>query len=135
MARLASLGVAVAVMIAAAACGRKPGPPAVMRPLPRPPATAAAAPAMADMFFGSWTVTDAKTAPWYDGNGAAAGHGSAFMGKTIVFAPHRASGSSVVACDTPIYTVTTIGPESLFEGGLKDPAKRRRRSASRARRS
>src|SRR5262249_22791013 len=58
-----------------------------------------------------------------DGNGALPTVDPALDGKTITFAKDKASGSRVVECAKPIYTVTTVEPESLFEGGLKSPAK------------
>ena len=74
-------------------------------------------------FFGSWKVASSIQAPWYDGNGALPTVDPELEGKTITFAKDRASGSRVVACAKPIYTLSTVEPESLFEGGLKNPAK------------
>jgi hypothetical protein len=97
-------GAACAFLVAAAACAPK-------------------APANANPFLGTWTVTDAKAAPWYDGvNGAVPAIDPEFMGKTIVFAEKTASGSPVVACDNAVYTITMVGPDMLFEGALKNPA-------------
>jgi hypothetical protein len=86
-------------------------------------AAPAAAAAADNPFLGTWAVTDAKIAPWYDGNGAKPKIDPALARKTILFARSSASGSSVVGCSKPIYAVTTVGPEMLFEGNLKDPAK------------
>lgn len=85
------------------------------------PAPAVAA-GIAD-FLGRWKVTEAKIAPWHDGTGAAPATDPALQGKTIIFSAHATGGSSVVACKNAIYTVSMIGPDMLFEGGLKNPEK------------
>jgi hypothetical protein len=74
-------------------------------------------------FLGRWKVTEAKIAPWYDGTGATPATDPTLQGKTITFAAHSAGGSSVVACKEVIYKVSVIGPDMLFEGGLKNPHK------------
>jgi hypothetical protein len=85
-------------------------------------APAARAEGQMSPFLGSWTVTAAQIAPWYDGSGAKPESDPVMKGKTITFAAHAASGSPVVACTDTIYTVSTIEPETLFEGNLKNPA-------------
>jgi hypothetical protein len=86
-------------------------------------ATGAADAKGSNPFLGAWTVTDGKVAPWYDGSGAKPETDPTLQGRTITFAPKSASGSPVVDCREVNYKVSVIGPDMLFEGGLKDPKK------------
>ena len=79
--------------------------------------------ASANPFLGSWKVTSAKIGPWYDGNGAKPQMDPALDGKTLTFSAMTASGSKVVGCNKAHYVVSVVGPDMLFEGSLKDPAK------------
>ncbi len=82
------------------------------------------APALAEEpILGTWAVTDAKVAPWYDGGGAKPNIDPKLLHATLVFAKDSVKGPSAVACNKVRYTVNMIGPEDLFEGGLKNPAK------------
>lgn len=106
-----------------AACAPKSGDTAKSPDTTSTPSSPAADATAANPFLGTWTVTDGKTAPWYDGvNGAKPVLDPTFKGKTIVFAENSASGSPVVACDKVLYTVTEVTPDLLFEGALKNPA-------------
>src|SRR5579885_1359302 len=82
------------------------------------------APALAEEpILGTWTVISSQVAPWYDGGGAKPDVDPALAHATIVFAKDSVKGPRAVNCNKVKYTVSTVGPEDLFEGGLKNPAK------------
>jgi hypothetical protein len=82
------------------------------------PVTPAAA---QEAFLGTWKVTDAKVAPWYDGNGANPVIDPKLAHATITLAKNSIKGPQPLGCRKVKYTVSTVGPEDLFEGGLKNP--------------
>ncbi len=47
----------------------------------------------------------------------------ALDGKRLTFGANAATGSSVVACAKAHYEISVVGPDMLFEGGLKNPEK------------
>ena len=80
--------------------------------------------AVQDVFAGGWAVTDAQPAPWVDGSAEnqpdiddAIRHGRFTFGKDSV------EGPPPFNCRKVQYTVSEVGPDYLFEGGLTDPAK------------
>lgn len=77
----------------------------------------------AHTYLGTWKVTDAKAAPWYDGNGAKPDIDAKFAHATLTFAKSSIKGPAPLGCKKVKYTVSTVGPEDLFEGGLKNPQK------------
>ncbi|HUL07305.1 MAG TPA: hypothetical protein VLV76_13300 [Candidatus Acidoferrum sp.] len=85
----------------------------------------AASPAAAqDVFAGSWQVTDAQPAPWVDGSAQnqpdiedAIRHGR------FTFTKNSVDGPAPFNCKKVQYTLSEVGPDYLFEGGLTDPAK------------
>jgi hypothetical protein len=79
-------------------------------------ATASAVLAADNPFLGSWRVSGAKVAPWYDNEADDPVFDPELKDKTIVFGATSASGSRVVDCPKVIYSVSTIPPDFLFEG-------------------
>ncbi len=80
------------------------------------------APASAsNSYLGAWKVTDAKADPWYNGNGAKPDIDPKLAHATIVFAKTSITGPQPLGCKKVKYTLSTVGPEDLFEGGLKNP--------------
>lgn len=121
--RFASV-IAVACGLGLSACGPAEQPPAAsntdthvdaavedadMTPPPNP-------------FFGAWTMTSAKIAPWWDGKGEEPAPDPAFAAN-VVLAADKTSGPPIVACDKPKYVLDRTAPQSLFEGNLPDPVK------------
>jgi hypothetical protein len=77
-----------------------------------------------DIFAGSWQVTDARPAPWVDGSAQnqpdiddAIRHG------TFTFRKDSVDGPAPFGCKKVQYTLSEVGPDYLFEGGLTDPTK------------
>jgi hypothetical protein len=77
----------------------------------------------ADTYLGTWMVSDAKVAPWYDGNGAKPDIDAKLAHATFTFAKGSITALAPLGCKKVKYTVSTVGPEDLFEGGLKNPQK------------
>lgn len=73
-------------------------------------------------FFGAWSMTSAKVAPWWDGKGEEPAADPAFANK-IVLGANKTSGPDILDCDKPKYMVNIVSPRSLFEGNLPDPGK------------
>jgi len=73
-------------------------------------------------FFGSWKTETAQVAPWWDGAGASPEMDPDFQSTPIVFAAGKSSGPKLVTCDAPVYAVSLVTPEGLFEGNLPHPA-------------
>ncbi len=69
-------------------------------------------------YFGTWTLADARVAPWWDKKGDAPAADPAIG--TITFAAAKSSGPPILTCDKPKYTVSVTEPRGLFEGGLPD---------------
>jgi hypothetical protein len=77
-----------------------------------------------DAFAGSWAVTDAQPAPWVDGSAQnqpnidpAIRHGK------FTFKKDSVDGPKPFNCKKVQYTLSEVGPDYLFEGGLTDPVK------------
>jgi len=84
----------------------------------------AAAPALAESpMTGTWNVVDAKTGPWYDGNGAKPDIDPELAHAKIVLTNTSVQGPSAVGCAKVKFTVSTVPPEYLFQGVLKNPKK------------
>lgn len=90
---------------------------------PAEPAVAAGPDAITphNPFFGTWGITSAKIAPWWDGKGEEPAPDQAMS--TISFAADKTTGAALLTCDKPKYAVNIIPERSLFEGNLPDPAK------------
>ncbi len=73
----------------------------------------------ADSYLGTWKVTDAKADPWYNGNGAKPDIDPKLAHATIFFAKTSIKGPQPLGCKKVKYTISTIGPEDLFEGELE----------------
>jgi hypothetical protein len=73
-------------------------------------------------FFGVWRTETAQVAPWWNGPGGAPEMNPDFQNTPITFAADKSSGPKLIACDAPVYTVSLVRPEGLFEGNLPAPA-------------
>lgn len=73
-------------------------------------------------FFGAWSMTSAKVAPWWDGKGEEPAADPAFSAK-VVLGANKTAGPDILTCDKPQYLVNIVSPRSLFEGNLPDPGK------------
>ncbi|HLY54890.1 MAG TPA: hypothetical protein VKS60_05000 [Stellaceae bacterium] len=73
-------------------------------------------------FTGTWTVTKTEPAPWVakDPN-AEPTIEPALRNARIGIQPDRLDAPLFIGCRKPRYTVLTVPPEGVFEGGLYDP--------------
>jgi len=69
-------------------------------------------------FFGTWKLSSAKVAPWWDEKGATPAADQQM--DTIMFGADKSSGPPILTCDKPKYAVSITAPRGLFEGSLKD---------------
>ncbi len=99
------------IMLAAPACS-----PAV-----EAPAEGADAITPRNPFFGTWELTAARVAPWWDMSGEEPAPDPAFTKFTL--AADKSSGPPIVTCSKPAYSTNIVPPRSLFQGNLPDPAK------------
>jgi hypothetical protein len=76
-------------------------------------------------FAGSWTIANAKLAPWADPKNRLpdTGERASLVGHAVVIGAKTITGPKQVACPDPSYAVKSYGPDMLFQGGLKNPAK------------
>jgi hypothetical protein len=72
-------------------------------------------------FFGTWELTAARLAPWWDKQGEEPTPDPAFARFTL--AADKSSGPPIVTCSKPSYSTNVVPPRALFEGNLPDPAK------------
>lgn len=98
------------IMLAIAACS----------PAAEAPAEGADAITPRNPFFGTWELTAARIAPWWDKQGAEPAPDPAFT--TFRLAADAASGPPIVTCAKPAYSTNIVPPRALFEGNLPDPA-------------
>ena len=83
-----------------------------------------ALPALADNpMAGSWTVVEATVAPWVDAKAAKPELNSNISGAKFVFTTEGVQGPAPLGFAKAKFTVSTVVPEGLFQGGLKNPAK------------
>ncbi|MDP3494859.1 MAG: hypothetical protein Q8R82_17240 [Hyphomonadaceae bacterium] len=73
-------------------------------------------------FFGAWSVSSAKIAPWWDGKGDEPAADPAFA-NNVIFGANKSGGPALLNCDQPSYAVNIVSPRGLFEGNLPDPGK------------
>jgi hypothetical protein len=84
----------------------------------------AAAPAWAESpMTGTWNIVEAKVGPWYDGGGAKPDIDPKLAHAKLVFTEKSVQGPSPLNCAKVKFTVSTVGPEDLFQGVLKNPKK------------
>src|SRR5262249_2541068 len=81
------------------------------------------APAVAqDVFAGTWVVTDAQPAPWVDATaGTQPDIDQTIRRGTFTFKNDSIEGPAPFDCKKVQYTISEVGPDYLFEGGLTDP--------------
>ena len=76
------------------------------------------------VFAGTWQVVDAQPAPWVDGTAATQpDYDKALTHAKITFRKDRLDAPSLLGCRKARYALSKVEPESLFQGGLTDPAK------------
>ena len=73
-------------------------------------------------FFGEWSVSAARIAPWWDGKGEEPAADPAFA-SNVVLGSNLSGGPALLNCDKPTYAVNITSPRGLFEGNLPDPGK------------
>jgi hypothetical protein len=71
-------------------------------------------------FFGTWELTSARIAPWWDQQGEEPAPDPAFSKFTL--AADKSSGPPIVTCAKPQYATNIMAQRSLFQGNLPDPA-------------
>jgi hypothetical protein len=77
-----------------------------------------------DVFAGSWQVIDAQPAPWVDGSAQNQPDiEQAIRHSKFTFKKDSVDGPAPFNCKKVQYTLSEVGPDYLFEGGLTDPAK------------
>ena len=81
------------------------------------------APAIAqDIFAGTWVVTDAQPAPWVDATaGTQPDIDQTIRRGTFIFKKDTIEGPAPFDCKKVQYTISEVGPDYLFEGGLTNP--------------
>lgn len=72
-------------------------------------------------FFGTWHMTTAVVAPWWDHVGAEP-TASADMA-TFTLAAGKSTGPALLTCDKPAYATNIAPQRGLFQGNLPDPQK------------
>ncbi|MDE8651609.1 hypothetical protein [Novosphingobium album (ex Liu et al. 2023)] len=86
------------------------------------PARAEAAPGTAARYLGSWTIADARPAPWVgDRQPSGAAEWRRLVGRTVTFARTRIYGPPMLTCRKPDYRMIAVPPDMLFQGTLTDP--------------
>lgn len=76
-----------------------------------------------DAFTGTWAFAAAAPAPWLAPDQLARAHNNPIVRQArITFGPEALQAPGWMACRPPAYTLLRVPPESLFEGGLHDPA-------------
>ena len=83
------------------------------------------APAFAqDVFAGTWVVSDAQPAPWVDGSAQnQADFDEVIKHGKFTFRKDSVAGPPPFDCKKVQYTLSEVGPDYLFQGGLTDPVK------------
>jgi hypothetical protein len=78
--------------------------------------------AQADNFYlGTWKLTSAVVAPWADAKRKPDETEKArLIGKSVVLAPKAISGPSPLACASPRYKISDVGPDMLFQGAFDE---------------
>jgi hypothetical protein len=74
----------------------------------------------ADTFYlGTWKITSAAVAPWYDRPGQPdTAEMKGLVGKTVTFTTGAVQGPREVGCKGPHYTIKTYPADMLFEGAF-----------------
>jgi hypothetical protein len=76
------------------------------------------------VFAGTWQVVDAQPAPWVDGTAATQPDvDKALTHARITFRKDRVDAPSPLGCRKATYELSNVGPDYIFQGGLKDPAR------------
>ena len=107
------------------ACSPTAEPPAPKPIATTSPVTAATPDKSAQIapFLGHWRQSAVVIAPWWNGKGDAPEADPEFGLKDTVLTAASSYGPGIVNCEEAVYSPTSLPLDSLFEGGLKDPAK------------
>lgn len=70
-------------------------------------------------FFGTWELTAARVAPWWDKTGEEPAADPALSKFTL--AADKSTGAPIVTCSKPSYSTNMVTPATLFQGNLPDP--------------
>lgn len=119
------LALAAASVLALSACEQHtetPVAPATVETVEDADSTGAETVAPSNPFFGEWSVSAAKIAPWWDGKGEEPAADPDFA-KNVVLGSNLSGGPALLNCDKPNYEVNMTSPRGLFEGNLPDPGK------------
>lgn len=84
------------------------------------PAEGADIPTPRNPFFGTWELTAARIAPWWDQQGEEPAADPAFV--TFTLAADATTGPPIVTCSKPRFATDIVAQRSLFEGNLPDPS-------------
>ena len=114
---LAAAG-AMALFACTPAAEDKSGTPVAVEPSP---ASGADAITPKNPLFGTWELTGARIAPWWDGKGEEPAPDQALA--KITFTADKSSGAPIVTCAKPKYSVNIVQERGLFQGNLPEPAK------------
>jgi hypothetical protein len=72
-------------------------------------------------FFGTWELTAARVAPWWDNQGQEPAPDPGFT--KFKLAADASSGPPIVSCSKPVYSTNIVPPRTLFAGNLPDPSR------------
>jgi hypothetical protein len=77
-------------------------------------------------YFGTWKITSAAPAPWWDDQGHQGdlAEMKSLVGKTIVIQPKAIIGPRQVACKGPNYQVKDYTADMLFQGAFGEMQRR-----------
>lgn len=73
---------------------------------------------------GSWTVSDARPAPWLEpGQAIDQSIEDTYLGKPVIFGTGAIEGPALLACTNPRYAYVEVPAEGIFQGGLGESGK------------
>ena len=72
-------------------------------------------------FFGTWELTAARVAPWWDNQGQEPAPDPGFT--KFKLTADASSGPPIVSCSKPVYSTNIVPPRTLFAGNLPDPSR------------
>ena len=70
---------------------------------------------------GAWKVVEANVAPWVDGKSAKPEIDPKIANAKLIFTENSVQGPHPLGCAKAKFTVSAVGAEYLFQGGLKNP--------------
>lgn len=75
------------------------------------------------VFLGTWTIVQARVAPWAKLGVSAfsAEEQRRLVGAKVTYRDHRIAAPAPLACANPQYRIGQVPPDYLFQGTLTDP--------------